>query len=824
MFQLLLLFSKKQSTLFIPLRTCVSTSRQPIRATVKMTSSMPSVAAEVTQLFRTRRVSEIRQIESRVRSDAEDKAEALRDLLGTRYKDLLSAADVVIATRDASRDRVTNALGSLARAATELRTEFLARGAYDAPLGDVERRRRVHAVGARLKHIVDSTEAVYAHLDAGRLYDAAARIAAAKRNFDALGADAPRFAGAQWRAVAAFRAQVRAAAEERLVSERIDSTELAGVVGALVVLDGDVGDVLGRFLGARAGAVRKELTASNGKMCERIRQVARLVKATVMATAHMLKRDGGLVLSLVAAADEVAGVRVGRDLGKIADMCKPWLDDVRVLLENDGRRLLSGDRAHTPRELAMALTDVEEILSDEACKSACEEVLGVKADVLFEVFKPVISDRADVVARQSVANVANAATAAIALAWAGVRNGDAGALVWDAVGAQAVGDSEANVGTLLMGASRPVATVADTVGKELGGALEDAQAIGERIPSVLSTFNEAVRIEMPRIARDLQKRSETLKPVGTSYEAREICAEQALFAARVAACLFKSKQIEMAFDKAADEYAQFCAILEQVSTFAFAIWAKNVCFRLSHHLRADLLTNLSKAVVDWPKTASVAAVRFSIAACTASNQAGGLALPTKAQFSLREEMQRLIGIIYEETFESVSTDPMQLLFDLLFFSSLLDTNFSTDNIRNAIDPVDLASVLPNIEKSVTDYTARTCVLFGALTVTHRNYFAPYTTTGSANLVPLAPTVPRFAYLPAPMPSTYALKTAGAAGLRTRAAVEQLRTDSDNGARHPRMEEQETSVVDYASKGLEKGLESVGRFGTRFFGSFARSVG
>ena len=112
-----------------------------------------------------------------MRSEAEDKAEALRDLLGTRYKDLLHAADRVVTTRDASRARVTDAMGALARDARELRSHFMQQSAASpktkAP-DDVDRRRKEQAVAAKLKHIVDSTEALYAHLEHGRLYDASA--------------------------------------------------------------------------------------------------------------------------------------------------------------------------------------------------------------------------------------------------------------------------------------------------------------------------------------------------------------------------------------------------------------------------------------------------------------------------------------------------------------------------------------------------------------------------------------------------------------------------------------------------------------------------
>lgn len=863
-----------------------------------------SVASEVTALFRTKRVSEIRQIESRVRSEAEDKAEALRDLLGTRYKDLLGAADRVVAVRDVSRTQVTEALSKLARSATELREHFLLQSAYAprAAPDDVERRRQVQALGARLKHIVDTTEALYALLEAGRLYEAAARLAAARRNYDALmsapgAAAAARFSAVQWRGVDAFRLQIAAAARERLVSECVSPDEHAAVVAALVVLDdGSIVDVVRRFLGARAGAARKELTASNGAMGDRMREVAQLVRATVSSVSLMLHPNTGTVFGLVRSADEEAAVRAMADVygEKLHEVCAPWVADLRTILESDGRKLLDG--VNTPRELAAALTDVESILDDDAWSEKCNVVLGMSSADVFAVFKPVISDRADVVAKDSIVTVASDISASIDNAWSSLKgSANSGKDIWATVAGQAMYRTEAssemckpesdNIFELLATAG-PVAAVTAGLKRQLGTALDDAKVIAERIPSISSTFNDAVYEVMPQVVDAIQKRIDALVQAAegeASCESREQYAEQALFTARVAMSLGSSMEIEKAFhfekvlvgdSETGRQYEKFCSKLDRVSSTSYALWASQVCTRLSDELRTNLSSNLSRTTPpSWtsthtkkestdkdhgsmcPRSASVAAMRFSIGACTAASRAGGLALPKSALISLTYEMRQVIFAAYNDSIQNykamvddmsnstLETEVldivfMQMLFDLRFFSNLLGHESEKclkgliSTLQASIDPVDLASSRQALEEAVSEYASRTGVLFGmfsAVCGARSTSPAAYMTSAGyehANLVAIAPTVPRFAYLPAPMPSTYSLKSGGAAGLRARAAVEQLRSETmaaANGAGSSRQHE-ETSVVDYASKGIEKGLESVGRIGTRLFGSIGRSLG
>lgn len=863
----------------------------------------PPVAQEVTALFRTKRVSEIRVIEGRVRAEAEDKAEALRDLLGTRYKDLLGAADVISSTRDASQKRVTDALSELARSSTGLREHFLQRSARGPALnspktgadgeadGDgLAARRATAAVGARLKHLVDSGELLYGHLEAGALGPAAARFAAARAHYATLkssdGEVAARFAALQWSQVASFRPQIEDAARARLGQADLSYADYSSPFAALLVLagaDADAPGVLRLFLAARLAAVRSQL--AGGKEMEsgkRFPRVAGTVKRALAAVAAMLGPDEGLVFPAVRDADASAAEAVEKQTSPDAlrEVCRPWLVEVQKALEKEGRQLLA--QVETPRKLAAALSDVGSVLNDADWSSACEIVLGERGEAVFAVFKPVISARANVVAQKSVDGAADAIVSAVDEAWGAVkRPTNAGKEVWNSIAAHSVhrpGEGNTTEASALVLAG-PVSDVSAALDETLGRALEDARAIADHIADVPATVAAAAAAALPGVAAALQTRVDS---VASSVDDNELTAdrreqngERALFAARVAGTLGASTHIENAFmfasraggnaDGAGGEkqLAQFCKRLDEVAASAHAVWAAGVCDSLRARLRNDLDTNLAReAPAAWtqsaaadteadggeaigsgvkcPRTASTAAVRFAVGACAAANAAGGLVLPRAGLVALTGDMVSAVRSAYAESVSfykksadegeldpaAVDTAFMQMLFDLRFFTAVLPgatkKTFASisGELRGGIDPIDLASSADLMGSAVEDYAARTSVLFGVFgslkdAASKQPTAAPYMASSGfefANLVPIADTVPRFAYLPAPMPSTYAAGGTSAAGLSARAAVEQLRHETK--IRSPGVKKttvEEASVVDYASKAAE----SVVGLGSRF---------
>lgn len=232
----------------------------PSQSTVLTTGS---VASEVSMLFRTKRVSEIRTIEFKIREDAEEKSDALRELLATRYNDLLHAADEIAAIRDYSCNDVRDALQNMAQSASRLREHLLRKGSKDRggaaqSTDDLGRRKQIHVVGAKLKHIVDSPEVLYACLEVGDVYDAAVRYSLASRNYtqlrntSGLEGDANRFAERRWKQVKVFREQILSAAEKKLVTPRLAPTVYSSVLAAFIILAGQDHDVVANINGMLA--------------------------------------------------------------------------------------------------------------------------------------------------------------------------------------------------------------------------------------------------------------------------------------------------------------------------------------------------------------------------------------------------------------------------------------------------------------------------------------------------------------------------------------------------------------------------------------------
>ena len=206
-----------------------------------------NVASEVTHLFRTKRVSEIRAYEKQIRQEAHEKSDSLRDLLGTRYKDLLKAADEISTIHEASTKHVRDALRDMATEAAHLRDVFQRQASQHIPNGDADqdRRRNVHEICEKLKHIVDSPEVLYACLEEEQIYEAAMRYGLAARNYrevknsSGLEGAANRFAERRWKQVSVFKKQILSAAEKQLVTPGLSSDVYSKVVASLILLADD---------------------------------------------------------------------------------------------------------------------------------------------------------------------------------------------------------------------------------------------------------------------------------------------------------------------------------------------------------------------------------------------------------------------------------------------------------------------------------------------------------------------------------------------------------------------------------------------------------
>ncbi|KAL4334246.1 hypothetical protein GQ457_07G015590 [Hibiscus cannabinus] len=228
-------------------------------------------------LFRANPISEIRNVESATNKQIEDKKEELRQLVGTRYRDLIDSADSILRMKSASESISSNissihlSLRSLSVSALESPSPKL-----QTPPNTTTTRIRIYGIACRVKYLVDTPENIWGCLDESMFLEAAARYMRAKHvhsnlmpsdgdldhnnilsNFPLL--------QHQWQIVESFKAQISQRSRERLLDRGLPIASYADALAAVAVIDDlDPQQVLGLFLEARKTWILHTLTASAG--------------------------------------------------------------------------------------------------------------------------------------------------------------------------------------------------------------------------------------------------------------------------------------------------------------------------------------------------------------------------------------------------------------------------------------------------------------------------------------------------------------------------------------------------------------------------------
>lgn len=606
----------------------------------------PSVAAEVGLLFRTKRVTEIRAVEASVRSDAEERAANLRQLLGTRYRDLLGAADSVAAARDAAQTGARDALARVAKDASSLRAAFLkaGRGAGASSrggdaAGDLEERRGVSAIGGRLLCIVDSPEVLYACLESGEVFEGALRFAAAERAFAALEpAVVSPFVRGRWERVNAFRPQILAAARARIAATGVSLEEVAGCFIADVVLGAGKDDAdgaaaaLDRLLDARTAWIGEifardsRSTGENGCV-----QVAEVVRDTIVCCERLFAGEGPLVEEMLGTlGDEGVGKGlVGlREDGAASAKIAAWMTAVEASMCDCGGVLLT--EAASVKELAATLTAVEAVFESDEWAAGCAH-LSVATERGVAMVGPVVCERAKAVVNSNVRTAVDAAVKGVDAGFAAVPSDqDAAEGRWENVAAHAMqwtslappaskrGNPSNERGSLVSGEN--ASNIATDLEKALGDAIADTQLLGNRMPEVFEELRKAAEASIPEVANCLSEKASMLleetrqnmtkarssTPNGVTGESGDASAAhsrsiaRALFIARTAAAITAGKHLSFAFSSAAGTVedvaggaktpalGRFYATSSEASSRAYEAWASQLCVRLESQLRMDL--------------------------------------------------------------------------------------------------------------------------------------------------------------------------------------------------------------------------------------------
>ncbi|EES01554.1 conserved oligomeric Golgi complex subunit 1 [Sorghum bicolor] len=200
-------------------------------------------AADAEELFRTKRIPEIRAAEGATRREISAKEEELRQLVGRSYRDLLDSADSILLIKqssDAISDNLARISGSLSSLSPPPEPSPAVSAASPSP--SAGGRARLYALAARAKYLVDTPEHIWGRLDEGLLLEAAGRYLRAQVVHGRLSRDAAAAArfpllAHQAQLVEAFRPQIAQRARERLADRRLPVAAHADALAAVAAID-----------------------------------------------------------------------------------------------------------------------------------------------------------------------------------------------------------------------------------------------------------------------------------------------------------------------------------------------------------------------------------------------------------------------------------------------------------------------------------------------------------------------------------------------------------------------------------------------------------
>ncbi|GAB2287118.1 hypothetical protein Dimus_021504 [Dionaea muscipula] len=181
-------------------------------------------------LFRTKPISEIRNLESETRKQIDDKKEELRQLIGNRYRDLIDSADSIISMKS-SCESISANVSSISDSIFFLSSESPS-FSLSTPRPN-SNRIKIYGIACRVKYLVDTPENIWGCLDESMFLEAAARYVRAKLVHQSLNSVASNLASEedgwilsknfpllthQWQIVESFRSQISQRSRERLLA------------------------------------------------------------------------------------------------------------------------------------------------------------------------------------------------------------------------------------------------------------------------------------------------------------------------------------------------------------------------------------------------------------------------------------------------------------------------------------------------------------------------------------------------------------------------------------------------------------------------------
>ncbi|KAL9997247.1 putative oligomeric Golgi complex subunit 1 protein [Helianthus debilis subsp. tardiflorus] len=255
-------------------------------------STLPAKDAE--SIFRTKPISEIRNIESATRKQIQDKSEELRQLIGNRYRDLIDSADSIVNMTSSCRS-ISHNISSIHDGILHSLTSTTV-NPNSASLNPV--RARSYGIACRVKYIVDTPENIWGCLDESMFVDAAARYMRAKLVYNGLTSDESNkslllkfpLLQHQWQIVESFKSQISQRSRERLLDQAVglEISAYADALAAVAVVDElDPAQVLKLLLDARRSCVSQKLGSCKVASEDVIMVFCEVLKVIQVSVAHV---------------------------------------------------------------------------------------------------------------------------------------------------------------------------------------------------------------------------------------------------------------------------------------------------------------------------------------------------------------------------------------------------------------------------------------------------------------------------------------------------------------------------------------------------------
>ncbi|XVF14736.1 hypothetical protein REPUB_Repub09cG0087300 [Reevesia pubescens] len=366
-------------------------------------------------LFRAKPISEIRNVESATNKQIQDKKEELRQLVGTRYRDLIDSADSILQMKSAS-ELISSNISSIHHSIRSLSVSVSVLEAPSPIPPNPTTRLRIYGIACRVKYLVDTPENIWGCLDESMFLEAAARYIRAKHvhsnlmlpngdldhnnilsNFPLL--------QHQWQIVESFKAQISQRSRERLLDRGLPIAAYADALSAVAVIDDlDPEQVLGLFLEARKTLIFHTLTASAGNVnatssivISAFCDVLSIIQVTIAQVGELflhVMNDMPLFYKVILGSppasqlyggipnpddevrlwksfrDKLESVTVMLHKNFISSTCWSWLRDcgTQIVSEINGRYLIdaipSGQDLRTAEKLIRQTMDSKEVLQE----------------------------------------------------------------------------------------------------------------------------------------------------------------------------------------------------------------------------------------------------------------------------------------------------------------------------------------------------------------------------------------------------------------------------------------------------------------------------